>query len=82
MVIPEGFAHGFQALQADVEMLYMHTKFYTPELESGLNFGDPKLKIEWPLAVTDVSDKDRQHPYVSNNFEGLNIWIVAIALTT
>lgn len=73
IAIPEGFAHGFQALQADAEMLYLHTEVYTPEHESGLNFGDPKLKIDWPLIVTDASDKDRNHAYISAGFEGLKI---------
>jgi dTDP-4-dehydrorhamnose 3,5-epimerase len=73
MVIPEGFAHGFQTLQADAEMLYLHTEAYAPEHESGLNYADSILKIDWPLAVTDVSEKDRNHRYIAADFEGLEL---------
>jgi dTDP-4-dehydrorhamnose 3,5-epimerase len=71
MAIPEGFAHGFQTLQADSEMLYLHSEIYTPAHESGLNFADPQLNINWPLGVTKVSDKDRSHPCISADYEGL-----------
>jgi dTDP-4-dehydrorhamnose 3,5-epimerase len=73
MIIPEGFAHGFQAMQADAKILYLHTELYSPEYEFGLNFGDPKFKINWPLTVTEVSDRDQNHPYICANFEGLEL---------
>jgi dTDP-4-dehydrorhamnose 3,5-epimerase len=73
MAIPEGYAHGFQTLQANSEMLYLHTQFYAPEHESGLNFADPAIKINWPLAVTDISDRDREHAYITNIFEGIDV---------
>lgn len=73
MIIPEGFAHGFQALTNDVKMLYLHTEFYQPEFEAGIRYSDPAINIDWPLDVTDVSDKDRTHPHVSAKFEGLDI---------
>jgi dTDP-4-dehydrorhamnose 3,5-epimerase len=73
MVIPEGFAHGFQATQADAEMLYIHTEFYTPNHETGLNFADPKLNIPWPLPITEISEKDRNYPLLSNDFNGIEL---------
>ena len=73
MVIPEGFAHGFQTLTVDAEMLYLHTEFYAPEHEAGLNFADIRLNIDWPLPITDVSDKDRNYPHLAADFKGIKI---------
>jgi dTDP-4-dehydrorhamnose 3,5-epimerase len=71
MVIPEGFAHGFQALEADSEMLYLHTAFYTPEAEGGLQCQDPRLAIAWPLPVRDLSARDQNHPLLTPEFSGI-----------
>lgn len=62
--IPEGFAHGFQALENDVEIMYLVTAFYSPHSEGGLNHADPQIRIRWPLPITDVSEKDLHHPYL------------------
>jgi len=51
LVIPEGFAHGFQTLTQICEMLYFHTKEYTPEVEGALNAKNPLLNIKWPLYI-------------------------------
>ena len=72
-VIPEGFAHGFQALNDDCEMLYLHTAVYTPELEGGLNPGDSDLAVKWPLEITDISARDSAHPPISAGFEGISL---------
>jgi dTDP-4-dehydrorhamnose 3,5-epimerase len=69
--IPEGFAHGFQSMTDNVELLYFHTEFYNKELERGLRFDDQALKITWPLSVSMVSSKDLSHPCVDHNFNGL-----------
>ncbi len=71
--VPEGFAHGFQSLEDDSEIMYLVTEFYSPESEAGLRFSDPALKIEWPLLVTDISAKDAGHPLVDDNFVGLDV---------
>lgn len=73
MVIPEGFAHGFQVLEPQSELLYLHTAFYAPESEGGLRFNDPKLDINWPLTVSDVSVRDQSHPLIDQAFVGLNV---------
>ncbi len=73
MVIPEGCAHGFQTLEADSELLYLHTNFYTPQAEAGLRYDDPQLKIDWPLKATDLSERDKEHPLLTINFAGLEI---------
>ena len=73
LVIPEGFAHGFQVMEPDSELLYLHTSFYQPEFESGLRFDDPIFNIDWPLQVTDISKRDSNHPYISSSFNGVCI---------
>lgn len=65
LVIPEGFAHGFQTLTDDVEMLYFHTAPYRPASEGGLNPLDPRLSIAWPLPVEMLSPRDAAHPMLS-----------------
>lgn len=65
-VIPEGFAHGFQTLEDDAEILYLITAFYSPCSEGGLNYRDPKIGIRWPLPLTDISERDLHHPYIQD----------------
>ncbi len=73
LVIPEGCAHGFQALEAGSEILYLVTAFYNPAMEAGIRFDDPALVISWPLPVTDLSEKDGQHVFLDNTFSGLSL---------
>lgn len=68
--IPEGFAHGFQALSDDVQLLYLHTAPWTPACEGGLRHDDPRLDIAWPLPVGGLSERDRNHPLLGGDFEG------------
>jgi len=58
LLIPQGFAHGFQALTDDAELLYCHSAAYAPECEAGLNPSDPRLAIAWPLPIADLSPRD------------------------
>ncbi len=69
--IPEGCAHGFQVLEPNSELLYLHTAMYTPALEGGVRFDDPSLSIAWPLPITDVSERDRRHALIDAAFEGI-----------
>ena len=71
MVIPEGFAHGFQVLEQDSELLYLHTDFYKPAVEKGVRPTDPQLAIKWPMAPQDLSDRDLKHPLLTSEFTGL-----------
>lgn len=66
--LPRGFAHGFQALEPDCELLYLHDQFYSPEHEGGLRHDDPALAIPWPLPVADLSARDQAHPLLSPDF--------------
>jgi dTDP-4-dehydrorhamnose 3,5-epimerase len=71
MVIPEGFAHGFQALEPDSELLYLHTASYHQPSEGGLRHDDPRLSIPWPLPPQDLSPRDLAHPLLSPDFAGI-----------
>jgi dTDP-4-dehydrorhamnose 3,5-epimerase len=71
LLIPEGFAHGFQTLSADCEMLYLHTQKFDPASSSGINPLDVKLAIHWPLPITEMSDGDRHRSMMLPTFEGL-----------
>ncbi len=68
LMIPEGFAHGFQTLTEDCEMLYFHTAAFQPEFELGLNPQDPKLDIRWPVPVADLSIRDAGQPAITDQF--------------
>lgn len=69
--IPEGFAHGFQALSDDVQLLYFHTAPWTPACEGGVRHDDPCIAIDWPLTPIQVSERDRTHPLLDANYAGL-----------
>lgn len=71
LLIPAGCAHGFQTLEDDCELLYLHSAAYTPEHEGGAAYNDPKLAIEWPLPVTELSARDKAHPALTDDFKGL-----------
>jgi dTDP-4-dehydrorhamnose 3,5-epimerase len=73
MVIPEGCAHGFQVLDPDSELLYLHTAFYEPSAEGGIRPTEPLLNIPWPLPIVDLSVRDQTHPLLSPEFAGLHI---------
>lgn len=71
LVIPEGCAHGFQVLEEESELLYLHTAHYAPESEGGVRYDDPSLAISWPLPVTDISQRDMNHPLITPDFDGI-----------
>jgi dTDP-4-dehydrorhamnose 3,5-epimerase len=73
LIIPEGCAHGFQALDPDSELLYFHTNFYTPEAEGGVLYDDPQLGITWPLPIKNLSNRDKEYPLISQDFNGIRI---------
>lgn len=71
LVIPEGFAHGFQALEPASELLYLHTAFFHQPSEGGLRHDDPRLAIAWPLPPRDLSARDLSHPLLGADFSGI-----------
>jgi dTDP-4-dehydrorhamnose 3,5-epimerase len=74
MLIPEGCAHGFQALCDGCELLYFHTSSYDPAGERGIRVDDPVLEIPWPLPIGELSARDMNHPLVDRaTFEGVSL---------
>jgi dTDP-4-dehydrorhamnose 3,5-epimerase len=71
--IPEGFAHGFQALMPDCELIYFHTADYNAAAEGALNALDPWLDIQWPAAITERSERDAQQAMLADNFAGIEV---------
>ena len=66
MYVPAGFAHGYQSLTSGSVTHYMVSAFYAKASEGGLRYDDPALRIEWPMDVTDLSEKDANWPLLKN----------------
>jgi len=59
--IPRGFAHGFQVLSDNAEVLYKADAFYAPELERTIRWDDPEIAIKWPVSgAPTLSPKDAE----------------------
>jgi len=71
LLIPEGFAHGFQALTDDVELVYFHSAAHSPSSEAGLNVRDERLGIDWPLPIVEQSARDAALAPAGPNFAGV-----------
>jgi dTDP-4-dehydrorhamnose 3,5-epimerase len=61
LLIPIGFAHGFQTLQDDTEVFYMMSGFFDAPSARGIRFDDPAFGFKWPLPIGEMSDKDRSY---------------------
>lgn len=73
LLIPEGFAHGFQTLKDDTELLYLHTEFYHPESEGGINLFDEEIDVNWPLPAVQLSARDQKLPKLCDGFESIEL---------
>lgn len=73
LLIPEGFAHGFQTLSDDVALVYCHSKAYITESEAALNARDPALAISWPIEISLQSSRDTKHRFIDKNFIGVSL---------
>jgi len=73
LLVPEGFAHGFQTLSEDCELIYIHSVDFCFEASGALNCIDPKVGIIWPLPITNISDRDVHHSLIADDFEGVII---------
>ena len=62
LYIPEGFAHGFQALTDNAEVAYMISALHVPDAAAGFRYDDPGVAIAWPLPVSTISDRDLGWP--------------------
>ena len=73
LLIPEGFAHGFQALTENCELLYLHSEAFHPQAEGALHVSDTGVGIVWPIAMTELSERDRSHPFIDLDFKGISL---------
>jgi dTDP-4-dehydrorhamnose 3,5-epimerase len=62
LYVPKGFAHGFQTLADDSEVLYQISEFYHPESARGVRWDDRTLAIPWPIKEAVISPRDRAFP--------------------
>jgi dTDP-4-dehydrorhamnose 3,5-epimerase len=66
LYVPPMFAHGYQTLADDTEVVYQVDQYYAPQAERGLRFDDPKLRLSWPLPVSSISPKDQAWPLLGS----------------
>lgn len=62
LFIPEGFAHGFQALTDTSDVFYQMSARYAPEAARGVRWDDPAFGVQWPEAERIISARDRAYP--------------------
>ena len=65
LYVPEGFAHGYQTLEDNTEVFYQVSAAHHPDAERGLRWDDPAIGIAWPIADSEVSERDRAWPSVT-----------------
>jgi dTDP-4-dehydrorhamnose 3,5-epimerase len=73
LYIPKGFAHGFQTLTDDCELIYLHSAVYEPSAEGVINVRDSKICIDWPDVITEISDRDTNAIMINNKFKGITL---------
>jgi dTDP-4-dehydrorhamnose 3,5-epimerase len=69
LYFPPGFAHGFLALEDDVDVVYLCTGTYSQKSERAILWNDPEVGIKWPLDKVKkvvLSEKDKKHPGIKN----------------
>ena len=72
LFVPEGFAHGFQTLENETEVLYQMSEYYVRESARGVRWDDPAFGIEWPADTRIISEKDRGYPdFTAENYPDL-----------
>jgi dTDP-4-dehydrorhamnose 3,5-epimerase len=65
LYVPEGCGHGYQTLVDETEMLYQTSEFYAPQAARGALWNDAQIGVRWPLAVSEMSEADRNWPPLS-----------------
>jgi dTDP-4-dehydrorhamnose 3,5-epimerase len=62
LYVPEGFAHGFQTLEDNTEVIYQMSQFFSPDHSGGFRWDDPSFNIEWPTEPIVIAPKDQAFP--------------------
>ncbi len=73
LLLPPGVGHAFQTLTDDCTLIYFHSSFYNPAFEGGVRYDDPKINLNLPLPVANISTRDMNHPLLTSNFSGIDI---------
>ncbi len=66
LYVPRRFAHGYQVLEDNTEVMYLTGEFYVPGSEGGVRYDDARLGISWALPAGDMSDKDLAWPQLQH----------------
>ena len=64
LIIPKGFAHGFQTLTNNCKILYFHSGLYKKKFEKGINPMDSNIRINWPIKKVIISKKDKNRKFL------------------
>lgn len=73
IIIPKGCAHGFITLKDDCRLLYLHTAYYSQSSEGGCSIHDPMLGITLPIEISEISERDKTHAFITKEFTGIQI---------
>jgi dTDP-4-dehydrorhamnose 3,5-epimerase len=68
--VPYGFAHGYQTLTKNCEILYFHTDYYNKKRSKEINCFDPMVGINWPIKKFKIIS-NRNIKYLNKNFTGI-----------
>jgi dTDP-4-dehydrorhamnose 3,5-epimerase len=73
LFVPKGFAHGFQSVTDNAELIYAHSESYASASEAAIHPLDPLVGITWPEPITEISIRDQNHKFISQSFKGIKI---------
>ena len=73
LLLPPGVGHAFQTLTDNCTLIYFHSSFYNPAFEGGVRYDDPKINLNLPLPIANISTRDMNHPLLTSNFSGIEI---------
>lgn len=71
LYVPEGFAHGYQTLENDTELIYIISGKYSNAHSRRVHYQDLELAIQWPLNITEISDTDKEARSLNSLLEEL-----------